>query len=78
MGSKMNKTSGFRTIEFTDVKCRYYKFDILNSTEYCHNGIIYNEKYTTILNIPIPVITNKTCKICNGTGIVEKAESKVE
>jgi hypothetical protein len=69
----MNKTSGFREIEFKEIKCNFVQFVYEDTIENfnvttCINGMLYIGK--------IP--SNHTCKKCKGTGIVENAESKVE
>jgi DnaJ-class molecular chaperone len=68
----MNKSSGFRTIEFKEKECNYRDVGF-SETEYCNSGIIYRHRYTSI-----PYSTDRLCKKCNGTGTVEKAECKIE
>ncbi len=63
----MNNTSGFRNIEFTEVKCNFSRVEIFKTTR-CISGMIY------IQEVP----TNFPCKECNGTGIADKVESKIE
>ena len=72
----MNKTSGFRKIEFKEVECKYYDRGF-TETEYCYNGFIYIESYSSF-NVPIPYMSDRRCKKCSGTGTIDKAESKIE
>lgn len=73
----MSKTSGFRAIEFKEKVCDYRDIGF-DETKYCNSGIIYIYKYTSILKTPISYSTNIVCKKCNGTGTINKVESKLE
>lgn len=66
----MNKTSGFRTIEFKEIECTYSVFNEYSTPFFvkCENGTLYDGKSIISFN----------CPKCNGTGKLEIVESKVE
>lgn len=72
----MNKTSGFRTIQFKDAICEYKDIGFSES-EYCDSGTVYMTKYNSTRLIT-PINTNRKCQKCNGTGTIEKAEYEIE
>lgn len=78
----MNKTSGFRTIEFKKIKCNY-SFDSGRYYSFCEFGKIKVCKIKYPAGTPMVDIHNSEdsgsiCSYCNGIGLLEKVESKVE
>lgn len=67
----MNKSSGFRTIEFIEKPCSFMEAYFLGFTKdvKCINGLLW-----TISGIPV----KEVCPKCKGTGKVEIVESKIE
>lgn len=72
----MNKTSGFRTIEFKDQVCDY-KDDGFTEIEYCYNGMIFLKKYNKFDRLTT-IMTRNLCKKCDGTGTIDSVEVKIE
>jgi hypothetical protein len=73
----MNKTSGFREIEFKEQVCKYKDIGF-TELEYCYNGMLFLRR-TNHYGVPLlPVMTRRACPVCKGNGTVDKLESKVE
>jgi len=72
----MNKTSGFREIEVKEITCKYRDEGYNTEVEYCHNGMIFWDN--VYRGTSLPVMTERTCPICKGTGTIYFVESKIE